>query len=227
MPVYNEFSLFETVLKKLLCFEPINSIEKEIIIIDDGSSDGTKGLIKSASSKNLIKIFNKKNFGKGFSIRAGIKKMTGDYMIIHDSDLEYDTAEINKLISIACDKKADVVYGSRFLSGDSRRVLYFWHTLGNKFLTILSNFFSNLNFTDIETCYKLINKKTIEKLNLKENRFGIEPELTAKIGKLNKKNNLKIYETGISYNGRTYSEGKKINWKDGFSALRCIIKYSF
>ena len=153
--------------------------------------------------------------------------MTGDYFIIHDSDLEYQTNEINKLIKVAVLNNADVVFGSRFLSNNFRRILFFWHTVGNKFLTLLSNFFTNLNFSDMETCYKLFKKDLIDKIQLKENRFGFEPEITAKIGKLNKEMDLKIYEIGISYNGRTYKQGKKINWKDGLSAIRCIIFYNF
>lgn len=226
VPVYNEKDLYEKVLKKIISFSPINSIEKEIIIIDDCSTDGTRELIKNSLDENVKYIFNHKNFGKGFALRKGIENMTGDYFIVHDSDLEYQTNEINELIKVAIENNADVVYGSRFLSGNSRRILFFWHTVGNKFLTLLSNFFTNLNLSDMETCYKLIKKELIDKIELKENRFGFEPEVTAKIGKLNKKMNLKIYEIGISYNGRTYDEGKKINWKDGFSAIRCIVKYS-
>lgn len=226
IPVYNEIKLYEKVIDKIINFKPINSIEKEIIVIDDFSSDGTREKIRESEKKGVKIILNEKNFGKGYALRKGIQLATGDYFIIHDSDLEYQTNEINELIKVALENDADVVYGSRFLSGNYRRILFFWHTLGNKFLTLLSNFFSNLNFSDMETCYKLIKKQLVDKIELKENRFGFEPEITAKIGNLNKKTNLKIYEIGISYNGRTYGEGKKISWKDGFSAIRCIIQYS-
>jgi glycosyltransferase involved in cell wall biosynthesis len=226
VPVYNELNLFEKVLDNIISFVPINSIEKEIIIIDDFSSDGTKKKIKEYEKKGIKTIYNDKNYGKGYSLRKGIEQMTGDYFVVHDSDLEYETNEINKLIEVAIINDADVVYGSRFLLGNYRRILFFWHTIGNKFLTILSNFLSNLNLSDMETCYKLIKTDVIKKIELKENRFGFEPEITAKIGNLHKNIGLKIYEIGVSYNGRTYKEGKKINWKDGFSAIRCIIRYN-
>lgn len=226
VPVYNELNLFEKVLDNIISFVPINSIEKEIIVIDDFSTDGSKEKIKEFESKGIKTIYNDKNYGKGYAIRKGIEQMTGDYFVVHDSDLEYQTSEINELIKVAILNDADVVFGSRFLSNNYRRILFFWHTIGNKFLTLLSNFFTNLNLSDMETCYKLVKKDIIDKIQLKENRFGFEPEITAKIGNLNKKKNLKIYEIGISYNGRTYKEGKKINWKDGFSAIRCIIRYN-
>lgn len=227
IPVYNEVRLFEKVYDNLMKFKPIDSIDKELIIIDDYSTDGTRELIKKIDSVNVITIFNDKNYGKGYAVRKGIEKMSGDFFVIHDADLEYNTSEINKLLKIAINTEADVVYGSRFLSGEFKRVLFFWHTVGNKFLTTLSNIFSDLNFTDMETCFKLIKKDIVQNFTLEENRFGFEPEITAKIGKLNKIKNLKIYEIGISYNGRTYSEGKKINWKDGFAAIKSIIKYNF
>lgn len=226
VPVYNEIKLYEKVIDRIINFKPINSIEKEIIVIDDFSTDDTREKVKESEKRGIKTIFNEKNFGKGYSLRKGLEQMTGDYFIVHDSDLEYQTNEINELIKVALENDADVVFGSRFLSGNYRRILFFWHTLGNKFLTLLSNFFTNLNFSDMETCYKLVKKDLIDKIELTENRFGFEPEITAKIGNLNKKINLKIYEIGISYNGRTYAEGKKINWKDGFSAIRCIIQYS-
>ena len=227
VPVYNETELVKKVLDNILLFIPIFSIEKEIIVIDDFSTDGTREKIKEYEKKGVKIIYNEKNWGKGYAVREGIKQMTGDYFIIHDSDLEYQTNEINKLIKVAVLNNADVVFGSRFLSNNFRRILFFWHTVGNKFLTLLSNFFTNLNFSDMETCYKLFKKDLIDKIQLKENRFGFEPEITAKIGKLNKEMDLKIYEIGISYNGRTYKQGKKINWKDGLSAIRCIIFYNF
>lgn len=226
VPVYNEIKLFENVLNNIISFTPIYSLEKEIIVIDDFSNDGTREKLKEYEKKGIKAIYNDKNYGKGYAVRKGIEQMTGDYLIIHDCDLEYQTDEINKLIKVSILNNADVVFGSRFLSNNFRRILFFWHTIGNKFLTLLSNFFTNLNLSDMETCYKLIKKDLIDQFELKENRFGFEPEITAKIGKLNKQRNLKIYEIGISYDGRTYEDGKKINWKDGFSAIRCIIYYN-
>ena len=225
VPVYNEVTYIKDVIEKIDSFQPIHNIEKEIIVIDDFSTDGTREYLKEITNTEIIKIFNSKNTGKGYSLRQGIKIMKGDYFIVHDADFEYETNEINNLINIVYEKKADVVYGSRFLSGEYKRVLFFWHTIGNKFLTLLSNLFSNLNLSDMETCFKLISKKTISKIDLRENRFGFEPEVTAKIGNLNKKENIRIFEVGVSYNGRTYQEGKKINWKDGFAALKCILLY--
>ena len=161
------------------------------------------------------------------AIRSGINQMTGDYMIVRDADLEYVAQDINTLINEVLVNKADVVYGSRFLTNKSHRILFFWHMIGNKFLTLLSNMINGLNFTDMETCYKLISKRILNDISLYENRFGFEPEITAKIAHLNKKKNLRIYEVGIAYNGRTYAEGKKINWKDGIAAIKCIIFYGF
>lgn len=230
MPVFNEIEFFEKSFETIVNLKIINDIKKEIIIIDDCSSDGTKekvDLLKTDENIQIIKIFHSYNQGKGAAIQSGIKKMSGDYMIVRDADLEYNAEDINSLINEVIINNADVVYGSRFLTTKSRRILFFWHMIGNKILTILSNMFSGLNFTDIETCYKLISKKVLDKIKLKERRFGFEPEITAKIAHLHKEENLKIFEIGISYNGRTYKEGKKINWKDGFSALRCIVFYSF
>ena len=204
-----------------------DSIEKEIVIIDDKSNDNSIDIINKYNEENGNKIkllMNEKNCGKGYSIRRGINECNGDYIIIQDADLEYSPSEYNKLLGPILNNFADVVYGSRFKGGDPHRVLFFWHSIGNKILTFLSNVSTNLNLTDMETCYKLFKKDIIKKIQLKENRFGFEPEVTAKISKIK---NIKIYEVGISYNGRTYDEGKKINWKDGFRAIYCIIKYSF
>ena len=230
MPVFNEIKFFEKSFETIVNLKITNDIKKEIIIIDDCSSDGTKekiNLLKTDENIEIKKIFHSYNQGKGAAIQSGIQEMSGDYMIVRDADLEYNAEDINNLINEVIINNADVVYGSRFLTTKSRRILFFWHMIGNKTLTILSNLFSGLNFTDIETCYKLISKKVLDKIKLKERRFGFEPEITAKIANLHKKENLKIFEVGISYCGRTYKEGKKINWKDGFSALRCIVFYSF
>jgi glycosyltransferase involved in cell wall biosynthesis len=230
IPVYNEILYFERSLQEIVQLRLINNIKKEIIIIDDFSTDGTVEKIKNfekIKDLEVKKIFHKKNLGKGMAIRSGIGQMTGDYMIVRDADLEYMPQDINILINEVLINKADVVYGSRFLTNKSHRILFFWHMLGNKFLTLLSNMINDLNFTDMETCYKLISKKVLDDISLYENRFGFEPEITAKIAHLHKKKNLKIFEVGISYNGRTYKEGKKINWKDGIAAIKCIILYGF
>jgi glycosyltransferase involved in cell wall biosynthesis len=228
IPVYNEILHFDQSLQEIIKLRLINNIKKEIIIVDDFSTDGTSEKIKNLETTKDIevkKIFHKKNLGKGMAIRSGIKQMTGDYMIVRDADLEYTAQDINTLVNEVFINKADVVYGSRFLTSKSHRVLFFWHMIGNKFLTLLSNSINNLNFTDMETCYKLISKKVLNNITLCENRFGFEPEITAKIAHLNKKKNIKIFEVGISYNGRTYKDGKKINWKDGIVAIKCIIFY--
>tara|TARA_B110000503_G_scaffold131050_1_gene205122 strand:- start:91 stop:786 length:696 start_codon:yes stop_codon:yes gene_type:complete len=227
MPAYNEIRFFEESFNAIDNLVLINNIEKEIIIIDDFSNDGTKEIIERIEGKNskIKKIYHNFNQGKGAAITSGIKEMTGDYMIIRDADMEYEAADINILVNEVLLNNADVVYGSRFHANKSRRILFFWHMLGNKILTLLSNIVTNLNLTDMETCYKLISKKILDVIILKEQRFGFEPEVTIKIANLNKIKNLKIFEVGISYNGRTYHEGKKINWKDGFSALRCIFIY--
>ena len=195
----------------------------EIIVIDDYSTDGTRDILKNLA-KNKIQhlILNEKNYGKGYSIRQGLKKATHDIILIQDADLEYDPSDYEKLIKPIINDKADVVYGSRFIGSEEKRVLYFWHSLGNAFLTLISNIFTNLNLTDMECCYKVFKSEVIKELKLQENRFGFEPEITAKLSK----KNLRIYEVGVRYYGRKYSEGKKITWKDGFSAIRCIIKYN-
>ena len=220
IPCYNE----EDTIKELLI--KVNSqtkINKEIIVIDDSSTDRTKEILKNdLSSMYDHLIENEINYGKGFSIREGIKKSKGDIILIQDADLEYDPRDYNKLLNPIIDNKADVVYGSRFSSSEEKRVLFFWHSFGNKLLTLFSNTLTNINLTDMECCYKAFKSDILKKLNLKENRFGFEPEVTAKISKLK----IRIFEVGVNYYGRTYADGKKITWKDGFSALRCIIKYN-
>ena len=220
IPCYNEESTIVKIIEKI---NLQNDIDKEIILVDDYSTDNTREIIQN-ELKNKIHhlILNSKNEGKGFSIRKGIEKVTGEIVLIQDADLEYDPKDYQKLIKPIKDGLADVVFGSRFLGLGERRVLYFWHTVGNKFLTLFSNMLSNLNLTDMEVCYKAFKSDELKKLELEENRFGFEPEVTAKIAK----KNLRIYEVGVSYFGRKYKEGKKITWRDGFSAIRCIIKYN-
>lgn len=223
IPCYNEYEYIDKVINNILSKNP--QFDLEIIIIDDASTDGSSKKIKKLfDEKKIHKYFkNIINQGKGSCIQKGIKSSSGEIVLIQDADLEYDPGEYAKLLSPIFKHNADVVYGSRFLGSDNRRVLYFWHRVANYILTMLSNIFSNLNFTDMEVCYKAFKKQIFENISLKEKRFGFEPEITAKIAK-NKK--LKIYEVGISYYGRTYQEGKKINWRDGFSALRCILYYN-
>ena len=221
IPVYNEENSLNEILTK------VDSVSlpatKEIILIDDASTDGSKKIIESLEGSQFKKIFHQTNQGKGAALRSGLAEANGDIIIIQDADLEYDPEEYPKLLKPILDGKADVVYGSRFMGSEAHRVLYFWHMVGNRFLTLLSNMLTNLNLTDMETCYKVFRREIIENITIRENRFGFEPEITAKISRLN----CRIYEVGISYSGRTYSEGKKINWRDGVSALRCIFKYRF
>jgi glycosyltransferase involved in cell wall biosynthesis len=198
------------------------AVEKEIIIVDDCSTDGTRDILKKELAGQVNKIiYQEKNQGKGAALRAGFSQATGDCVIVQDADMEYDPQEFPVLLGPILAGKADVVFGSRLMGGRPHRVLFFWHSVGNKFLTLLSNMFTNLNLTDMETCYKLFKREVIQSIKIEENRFGFEPEITAKIAK----KKLHIYEVGISYNGRSYEEGKKIGWKDGFRAIYCIIKY--
>ena len=222
IPVYNEEGTIRLILKKINELK-IDNIDFEVIVINDGSTDNSVKIIKENNELYNQFINLEKNSGKGFAIKSGLKLVTGDYVILQDADLEYDPSEYTKLLNPIISNKADVVYGSRFLGNDERRVLYFWHTVGNKFLTLLSNMLSNLNLTDMEVCYKVFKTDVIKNINLQENKFGFEPEITAKIAK----KNIKIYEVGIKYFGRKYSEGKKITWKDGFRAIYCIIYYNF
>lgn len=221
IPVYNEVDSLEELLARVEATDL--PFQKEIVIVDDASTDGCRDIIESIESSHIKKIFHKDNQGKGAALRSGLKIAQGDIVIIQDADLEYDPQEYPKLLSPILAGKADVVYGSRFIGSEAHRVLYFWHMVGNKFLTLLSNMFTNLNLTDMETCYKVFRKDIIDKITIQENRFGFEPEITAKLSRLH----CRIYEVGISYSGRTYGEGKKIDWRDGFSALRCIMKYRF
>jgi glycosyltransferase involved in cell wall biosynthesis len=226
IPAYNEGNTIHLILNKIKSTKLIDNIQKEIIIVNDRSTDNTEQAIidyQSANPDLNIQYFkHESNRGKGASLHTGISKATGEYLIIQDADLEYDPAEYNDLLKPVCAGFADVVYGSRFMGSNPHRILFFWHTIGNRWLTFLSNMFSNLNLTDMETCYKLFDTKIIQSIKLKEQRFGFEPEVTQKIARVPK---IRIYEVGISYYGRTYEDGKKIGWKDGVRAIYCILKY--
>ena len=220
IPVYNEVNTIKKILNKV---HAQDQYDKEVIIIDDFSTDGTREMLKNEIKENVDNIiFNEKNYGKGYSVRQGINVASGEIILVQDADLEYDPSDYKILLNPIINYDADVVYGSRFIGSEEKRVLYFWHTVGNKVLTFLSNMFTNLNLTDMEVCYKVFKSDVIKDIKLYENRFGFEPEITAKIAK----KNLKIFEVGVKYYGRKYADGKKITWRDGFSALKCIIKYS-
>lgn len=228
IPAYNEENTIQVILDRIKEVELINGIQKEIVIVNDCSKDKTIEKVETYIANNPdmdIRFFSQsKNQGKGAAINRAIKECTGDYLLVQDADLEYDPQEYNLLLKPVFMDDADVVYGSRFVGHHPHRILFFWHSIGNKFLTTLSNIMTNLNLTDMETCYKLIRTSIAKNINITENRFGIEPEITAKLARVKK---IRIYEVGISYYGRTYEEGKKIGWKDGFRAIWCILKYKF
>jgi len=227
IPAYNEAQFIGQILEKVLAVDLLMDYKKEILVVDDASTDETVAVVEKFIAghpeASIRLLFQKPNQGKGAAIHRGIKEASGEFIIIQDADLEYDPREYNLLLQPAIEGMADVVYGSRFVGHQPHRILFFWHSIGNKMLTFTSNMFTNLNLTDMETCYKLFRAEIVKKLNLKEKRFGFEPEVTAKIGRVP---GIRIYEVGISYYGRTYNEGKKINWRDGFRAIYCILKYN-
>lgn len=228
IPAYNEENTIHLILDRIRAVQLMHDLQKEVVIVNDCSTDGTERALLRYMEANpglAIRYFRHEvNMGKGAALHTGLAKATGEYVVVQDADLEYDPAEYNVLLKPILDGFADVVYGTRFYGGQAHRILFFWHTIGNRFLTFLSNMFTNLNLTDMETCYKMFRSEIIRQVKLKEKRFGFEPEVTAKISRIA---GIRIYEVGISYYGRTYEEGKKINWKDGLHALYCIVKYNF
>ena len=220
IPVYNEIGTLEEQVQRVRAVSL--PCDREIILVDDGFTDGTRDLIKRLYYDDTFALFHPENRGKGAAIRTGLSKSTGDVILVQDADLEYDPNDYSKLPAPILAGNADVIYGSRFVGSETHRVLYFWHMVGNRFLTLLSNMFTNLNLTDMETSYKVFRKQILDQITLQEDRFGFEPEITAKAAKLK----CRFYEVGISYHGRTYAEGKKIGWKDGMRAIWCILKYN-
>ena len=220
IPAYNERQTIREIVARVRAVSL--PMETEIVIVDDASTDGTQGIIRELSAEPGVRfVLHERNQGKGAALRSGFHEATGDVILVQDADLEYDPRDYPKLLRPILEDQADVVFGSRFAGGDSRRVLYFWHHVGNRFLTLLSNAFTNLDLTDMETCYKVFRREVIQSITITENRFGFEPEITAKVAALS----CRIYEVGISYAGRTYADGKKIGWRDGVRAIWCILKY--
>ena len=222
IPVFNEAATIREIIARVQEAPLPEGLAREIVVVDDFSTDGTREILQDYAGTGVCKIFfHDRNQGKGAALRTGFAHTTGDIVLIQDADLEYDPQEYSKLLAPILGEKADVVYGSRFAGGECKRVLFFWHYVGNKLLTTLSNIFTNLNLTDMETCYKVFRKEVLSKIRIEEDRFGFEPEITAKLARLG----VRIYEVGINYSGRTYAEGKKINWKDGIRAIWYIVKY--
>ena len=218
VPCFNEESTIATLVDQVLASPWV----AEVVVVDDGSSDRSREILATLSDPRVTVVLHERNQGKGAALRTGFSRATADYVVVQDADLEYDPSEYGVLLEPLLDDRADVVFGSRFLSGRPHRVLYFWHSMGNRFLTLLSNMFTDLNLTDMETCYKCFRRSVIQNIDIEEDRFGFEPEITAKLAR----GKYRIYEVGISYSGRTYAEGKKIGWKDGVRAIYCIVRYS-